>query len=40
MIFDKTSNLHLYASLIPHLDEILEFARTASQKPVGTYPYP
>ena len=40
MIFDKTSNLNLYASLIPHLDEILEFARTASQKPVGTYPYP
>ena len=40
MIFDKTSNLNLYASLIPHLDEILEFARTASQKPVGAYPYP
>ena len=40
MIIDKTSNLELYKSLIPHLDVILNFARTAAEKPVGTYPYP
>ncbi len=40
MIIDKTSNLELYKSLIPHLDVILNFAWTAAEKPVGTYPYP
>ena len=40
MIIDKTSNRELYKSLIPHLDVILNFARTAAEKPVGTYPYP
>ena len=41
MIIDKTSNLELYKSLIPHLDVILNFVRTAAEKPVGTYyPYP
>ena len=40
MIIDKTSNLKIYESLIPHLDVILNFARTAAEKPVGTYPYP
>ena len=34
MIIDKTSNLELYKSLIPHLDVILNFARTAAEKPV------
>lgn len=37
MIIDKTSNLELYKSLIPHLDVILNFAWTAAEKPVGTY---